>query len=60
MKPKDPFYDEITFDYLLKGNGNDGVYLCDIMRFFEVDIDTANKLKPKVEELIRRLNESKS
>ncbi len=54
---KDPFYDEITFDYLLKGNGNGEIYLSDVMRFFEVDINKANKIKPKIEELSRRLND---
>lgn len=56
---KDPFYDKITFDYMLKGNGNDEVYLSDVMRFFEVDINKANIIKPKIEDIMRRLNECK-
>lgn len=54
---KDHFYDEITFEYLLKGNGNGEVYLADVMRFFECSIQQANKIKPKIEEIMRRLNE---
>lgn len=57
---KDPFYDTIDFDYLLKGDGQGNIYTADVMRFFEIDIKTANKLKPKIEELARRLNDTKN
>ncbi len=54
---KDPFYDTITFEYMLKGDGNGNIYLADVMRFFECDIEKANKIRPKIEEIVRRLNE---
>ncbi len=56
-KIKDTFYDNISIEYLLKGDGNGYIYTSDVMRFFSVDIDKANELKPKIEELSRRLND---
>ena len=53
---KDPFYDKITFEYMIKGNGNGEVYLADVMRFFECSIEKANEIKPKIEEIMRKLN----
>lgn len=50
------FYDDISLDYLLKGDGNGNIYTADVMRFFKIDIDKANVIKPKIEELARRLN----
>lgn len=55
MKIKDPFYDIIDFDYLLKGDGQGNIYTADVMRFFECDIQVAKKIKPKIEEIARRL-----
>lgn len=55
---KDQFYDTIDFDYLLKGDGQGNIYTADVMRFFECDIHMANKIKPKIEELARRINEN--
>lgn len=57
---KDPFYDEITFDYVIKGDGRGNIYTADIMRFFGCDIKQANNIKPKIEEISRRLNEYKN
>ncbi len=54
---KDPFYDEITFEYMLKGDGKGRIYDCDIMRFFGCDSKRAEQIKPKIEEIARRLNE---
>lgn len=56
---KDPFYDDITIEYLLKGDGYGNIYTADIMRFFGIDIKKANEIKPKIEELARRMNEAK-
>ena len=55
-KTRDAFYDKISIEYLLKGDGSGYIYTSDIMRFFGIDINTANELKPKIEELSRRLN----
>lgn len=59
-KIKDLFYDNITIEYLLKGDGYGNIYTADIMRFFGIDIKKANEIKPKIEELVRRLNEAKN
>lgn len=56
MENKDSFYDEISFEYMLKGDGYGNIYLCDIMRFFKCDSKKAREIKPKIEEIQRRLN----
>lgn len=53
---KDSFYDEISFEYLLKGDGNGYIYTADICRFFGCDIKKADEIRPKIEEIGRKLN----
>lgn len=52
---KDTFYDTITFEYLLAGDGFGRIYDCDIMRFFGCDSKKATEIKPKIEEIARKL-----
>lgn len=50
----------MDLETVLKGNGNGEVYACDISEWLGVSSRVAWEIKPKLEELIRRMNENKS
>jgi len=52
---KDPFYDNITFEYMMAGDGNGRIYLSDVARYFKLSITEASKLLPKIQELKNKL-----
>lgn len=51
----DPFYDNITFEYMMKGDKDGKIYLCDVMRYFSLPINKAKELLPKIQELKDKL-----